>query len=190
MKGSQMKLKPVVIDWCSLVPSQSDWVRQSLDDLRDRLSTRYPSLPPVDFREMSGDECDRVEDHLMDLMKRREVPKSDPFHHRRLFVFCSRDAAVARTARKENPMAEWGAARMLHFAIAWKVGSTFTLWHEAMHVLGADDCYDDIGRSTCKEPHCLMQYALNEADCAGELVLCKSAVRLVSFNFGGPLELA
>ena len=50
----------------------------------------------------------------------------------------------------------------------------YLLWHEAMHLLYAHDCYDENGWSTCLEPRCLMQYIPCESNCEGSCISVKA----------------
>jgi hypothetical protein len=77
-------------------------------------------------------------------------------------------------------MAEWGGARLGSFAVVWEPGNPFVLWHEAMHLLSATDCYDEAGCTTCEVPHCLMQWEPSQVNCGGSLVLCEANVARVA----------
>ena len=77
-----------------------------------------------------------------------------------LLVYCSKDDHLAKSARASNPSAEWGAT-CGRLAVIWIKNNEKLIWHEALHLLGAVDCYDkDTLVDRCeKEPGCIMGYA-------------------------------
>jgi hypothetical protein len=72
---------------------------------------------------------------------------------------CRNDHPLAQLARKGNPKAVWGAT-CGRFALVYNLGNPYGVWHEALHLLRAQDCYaaDDHG-PTCELQNCIMQYA-------------------------------
>lgn len=134
----------VTIHWCSLIPEQTDHVRASLQELSQKLSTRYPDLPHLTLRELPPD----MQRHLPAFLDGARDKLEDPEHQdtpldgKKVFVFCPRNDAHARRARDENPQAQWGAAApgdYGHYALAWTPEKKYLIWHEAMHLLYAED---------------------------------------------------
>jgi len=85
----------------------------------------------------------------------------------KLLVYCSSDSQIAQTAKSEatcmkKPPPEWGAT-CWSFSAAYppkdQLKRKFTIWHEALHLLGLDECYDENTlRRKCKCKTCVMQY--------------------------------
>lgn len=172
----------VAIDWCSLVPAERVFVQRALFELGERLAVQYPEFPLLEVRELSESDREHVSGYLARQVAGAADSEANGFNGRKLFVFCSLDHEVAMAIRQENVMAEWGGARLGHFAVVWELGNPFVLWHEAMHLLYATDCYDKTGRNTCGEPRCLMQWEPCEANCTGSLVLCEAnQMRIAEF---------
>lgn len=80
-----------------------------------------------------------------------------------LMVHCRKDSTIAQKARKANPNARWGG-QVDRLAVVWQLNNKMVIWHEVLHLLGADDCYDNqTQKDTCeKAPGCIMQYAATE----------------------------
>ena len=86
-----------------------------------------------------------------------------------LLIFCQKTHPLAKSARKANPSAQWGAT-CGRLAVVWARDNEKVIWHEALHILGVSDCYNgNTLEGTCeKEPGCIMQYAPTDdsvADC-------------------------
>jgi hypothetical protein len=99
-----------------------------------------------------------------------------------LLVYCPPDSPIAGAAKRGNPNAVWGAtasiggfispeyklrvdSKYLSFmyekflCAVYKLNSKFTIWHEALHLLGLDECYDKKTlKRNCKCKTCVMQY--------------------------------
>ena len=103
-----------------------------------------------------------------------------PLDDKRVFVFCPRDCRFARNTREVNPQAQWGAAICGDYALVWMPDNKYLIWHEAMHLLNAEDCYDTSGQTVCGESRCIMQYVPCKENCDGELHLCSLNVLNVS----------
>ena len=79
-----------------------------------------------------------------------------------LVVCCRRDSALAMSAVEANPTAIWGA-RCGQFAAVYR-HDPYVIWHEVLHLLGAQDCYppdapEEDRLPTCGNQNCIMQYA-------------------------------
>jgi len=95
------------------------------------------------------------------------VDVGQPFTHMRLLVYCHKDSQVAKSAKSEAARMNkappcWGATNS-PLAAAYppkdQLKSKFTIWHEALHLLGLDECYDENTlRRKCKCKTCVMQY--------------------------------
>lgn len=179
--GELMVITQMEIYWCSLVSSERTFVYRSLSELGEQLAERYPTLPRLTFRELSDLDRDRVGTYLVRKIRKSSDPAPDVFVNKLLFVFCSPNDEVASAMQQENRMAEWGGAQRGSFAVAWKL-NPHLLWHEAMHLLHAADCYNESGHTECDEPRCLMQYEPCIANCGSELVLCEGNIKMVANN--------
>ena len=92
----------------------------------------------------------------------------------RLVVRCPRGNPLAKTCLAAYPHALWGLTSCKVLAVVYD-DCEVALWHEVLHLLGAEDCYKlpDCG-PTCKplHPQCIMQYAPKESEVRGELPIC------------------
>lgn len=75
----------------------------------------------------------------------------------------------------------WGA-RIGPLAMVWQEGNPHVLWHEALHLLGAEDCYDELRRPTCGTPACIMHYAPWPTDPPLGLSICPKNVAKLRKN--------
>lgn len=81
--------------------------------------------------------------------------------------------------RRLSPGLDHGMAVPRRFAAVWHP-NRLLWWHEALHLLGARDCYDRLGRNRCAEPRCVMRaFAMTETG-DGRLRLCGKDCRRVS----------
>lgn len=102
-------------------------------------------------------------------------------HFHGLLVYCREDSTIARAAREANPDALWGA-QCLCLAAAWEPNNKMLIWHETLHLLGVEDCYDPVTKEgTCeKAPGCIMQYIATEETVADwPECLCLKTVNLL-----------
>lgn len=78
----------------------------------------------------------------------------------RIAIGCAPDHAFTQSALSNNPNARWGC-NVGWLALVYHPNNNHLVWHEAMHLLGADDCYDedDPNSPTCElGDTCLMYY--------------------------------
>lgn len=79
-----------------------------------------------------------------------------------LLIYCRPDSHIAQAARRKESVAKWGATCGSFSAVYPPKGqlkTKFTIWHEALHLLGLDECYDENTlRRNCKRETCVMQY--------------------------------
>lgn len=170
-----MNLSAVIIDWCCLVPQHERFVQAALEELAERIPCRYPQLPRIELSGLSASDRlqlpEFVEYHLNESCC---IPgKLSPLARKLPFVFCVGNEPFAMKVRKLKPAAKWGIAMFGYFALAWHPDNRFLIWHEAMHLLYAEDCYDRENGDPCDESYCLMQYEPCERNCGGDLYLCK-----------------
>lgn len=102
------------------------------------------------------------------------------FSHMRLLVYCRPDghiavAAKSEAARMKKPPPCWGAAKM-PLAAVYSPGNKVAVWHEGLHLLGLDDCYEEDNprkkKTHCKLDGCIMEYAPPESTCESWPFLC------------------
>ncbi len=96
-----------------------------------------------------------------------------------MMVCCRPDSIPARTARCESLLAQWGYC-CLGLSVLYKLDNKWILWHEALHLFGVNDCYDNDnpqGPTICELPHCLMQYAPSDATIGAEPFLCSRTIK-------------
>ncbi len=86
----------------------------------------------------------------------------------KLLVVCPPDHHLAKLAKKSLPTAVYGAANSFFAAVYHE--SKQVIWHEILHLLGADDCYQlsksgDVVQRECRDlPNCIMQYDPEESN--------------------------
>ena len=95
----------------------------------------------------------------------------------KVVVFCRTDHPLRTIIMKQWPHARWGGS----------LGGTSVIyeerrgaaWHEMLHLLGAEDCYDPnnpdgVALPTCGHSNCIMQYAPNLGESENSFFLCES----------------
>jgi hypothetical protein len=101
----------------------------------------------------------------------------------KLLVYCSRDSQVAKAALRQKPLAQWGAT-CSPLAAVYVLDNRVAMWHEALHLLGADDCYIEDNpsqkKSDCNLDGCIMEYAAPESTCENWPFLCDKNIELLS----------
>lgn len=101
----------------------------------------------------------------------------------RLLIYCSPSSAVAQVAQAENPNACWGASLRGFFSAVYDLGNKPILWHETLHLLNAEDCYDDRNPSVptgCElGDRCIMQWAPTSRTINEWPFLCTRNVKLI-----------
>lgn len=90
----------------------------------------------------------------------------------RLVFGANPDHRLARLLLQNNPLAEWGGTRW-PIALCFQPGNPFLVWHEILHLFGAQDCYDKNGNGpTCEMRNCIMQWEPTSEHVGGEPFLC------------------
>jgi hypothetical protein len=107
----------------------------------------------------------------------------------RLLVYCSRGNYLAQSATRSAKVPSWGLTDNF-FAAVWKQNNEWIIWHEALHTLGADDCYE---MSNPYQPKpdcnlglsCVMQYEHTnpEKTLAPWPFLCEKNIQLLIKKF-------
>lgn len=108
-----------------------------------------------------------------------------------LIVGCQDNHPIALALKKANPDAQWGAAFVDGnfrgpLAFAYCPGNRHLIWHESLHLLGANDCYcvPNHRGPTCEQPNCIMQFEPNAARVGSWPWLCKSNIDRIRVRVG------
>jgi hypothetical protein len=102
---------------------------------------------------------------------------------------CKQDHRFAGLFRLANPGALWGGA---NGRAALVYGGSFdrrVIRHEALHLFGAEDCYDERHPVTSPGPMCglanyIMQYRPTQSNTANGPFLCDANIERVKGNLG------
>jgi len=96
-----------------------------------------------------------------------------------VYFACPETHEFAQASLRNNPDALWGSAYGALGLIYHRVDRYIT-WHEALHLLGAEDCYDlpDKG-PTCELSNCIMQYIPCLSTVGAWPFICEENVRLM-----------
>lgn len=87
-------------------------------------------------------------------------------------LLCSPSHALALRAREANQLARWGA-NCGSVSLYYGPPGKDSVWHEALHLLGAEDCYDEKGNGpTCGLSNCIMQWVPTRSDADSWPFLC------------------
>lgn len=171
------------IHWFNLVPDHEDFCRDALAELSATLKEKYSTAPEIKLERISPSDTALLS-QLPTFCKRGNVSFAlSGQQDAGVFGFCAGDEPFVKDAQSQNSKALWGAALAGDFALAWKPNNKYLIWHECLHLLFAQDCYDGQGVTICEEPQCIMQYAPSEQTCNGDLVLCEcSYSRITRMN--------
>ena len=91
-----------------------------------------------------------------------------------VLLACPENHELARVAEADNRKAVWGGV-LGRLGLTYRPEARHVVWHEALHLLGAKDCYElpDEGPN-CGTAKCIMRYVPRE-DTVGEWpFLCQS----------------
>jgi len=161
---------PVMIAYATLdlADIEEDVVSSAFAELVEFVH-KMPLSVAIDVRKISEDQlpgiCEavsgaqnysRLEISLMDLIDRGQP--GDSSMRTRVLICSPPDGRIATLAKELNPDAEWGMSGSVLASVYGKV-DRYVIWHEALHLLGADDCYQLPDKGPCCElPNCIMQY--------------------------------
>lgn len=102
----------------------------------------------------------------------------------KLVIYCRPDTPLVCETHAADPMAARGASRG-RVALVWVEGNKHLIWHEALHTLGAEDCYHHAtGQPSCELNGCIMQRAPSAATVRRWPFLCPGNVRRVVAHHG------
>lgn len=101
-----------------------------------------------------------------------------------LLVYCMPCSGIAKAAVRFNNEAEWGITHPYcftsnSFAAVYKRGNKFVVWHEALHLLGANDCSDCHSAECCDSAHDIMQHIPMPENVRNWPFLCGNNVTLI-----------
>lgn len=125
-----------------------------------------------DFNHAVANACLTLAEQTGALSAACAAPQPTP----KLIVFCDSRHRLARKCLDASPNALWGVA-CGGLAVCYALGNDCAIWHEALHLLGAKDCYEEENPSrnpgpTCENPECIMQYAPTKGVVDSFLPLC------------------
>ncbi len=93
----------------------------------------------------------------------------------KLLAYCSPCSHIAVAARNEKSVAKWGCT-CARLAAIYSPNNKNTICHEALHLLGADDCYIEDEpyqkKPDCNFNGCIMEYVPAENVCENWPFLC------------------
>lgn len=109
----------------------------------------------------------------------------DPVSDTAIIVCCSPGHPVTARCVEEAPHAVWGATEWL-VALVYSSLNRFIIWHEMLHLLRAEDCYDPDDRDevTCGFEGCIMQYAPTSCTVRQRPFLCDGNVQRIRKAMG------
>ena len=94
----------------------------------------------------------------------------------RILVMCSQSSPLAKAVRENNPDAKWGGS-LGRLAVVWHE-DRYVLWHEALHLINARDCYTGL-KPDCDLSTCIMQYVPTRANVGDWPFLCSTNIGLL-----------
>lgn len=163
------------------------FLRESMDELSRYMTQQligvahtFEELPRTQMGTISQafDSCSSFGGILVAFVKHRTSIS-------RLLVLCSPLSKITGLVKAHCPSCVWGATQSdIGLALAYPPDgdpyAKYTIWHEALHLLGAEDCYrlPDEG-PTCGLPNCIMQYAHPAHGYGQGLPLCRANIELV-----------
>jgi len=102
----------------------------------------------------------------------------------KLVIYCRPDTPLVNETHAVDPMASRGAS-LGRVALVWVEGNKYLIWHEALHTLGAEDCYEHAtGVHNCGLDGCVMQRAPTAATVRPWPFLCPANVRRLVTHCG------
>ena len=125
---------------------------------------------------------------IHDIVLLRDEPTTERvFNGSDLLLICANQLSeIACLCKKESSHLEYGAMFPgINMAIAYYFENPYVLWHEAFHLLRAEDCYEtDAGTvtdrgPTCDKANCIMQYAITDDKIGNWPFLCQENMERV-----------
>ncbi len=100
-------------------------------------------------------------------------------------VHCDPDHLLAMAAQRRMAHAVWGLSISGSLSLFYGNENKHALWHEALHLLGAQDHYDLTNfKGTCELPSCIMRYAPDDASIKGRPFFCEKTTAILRKTFG------
>lgn len=154
------------------VGAAPEWIQDEIDDALDE--------PTSDI--------DSISEQLANRMEKSGEGRN------KVLVLCRRTHRLALRAKEQLPHAEWGVAiQGGTLAVVYGNFQNYPVWHEVLHLYGADDCYDpeycrdDPGglKTTCGTKGCIMGFGVRLLTGEKKLTLCKANAKLVRAHVKG-----
>lgn len=174
--------------YCYDMEEKKDWLRQSMQELPQCLALlpaevnyRFTELP----QEYEDDVCEIFETtpesvHSWEVDLLRYYSEKQKCISSTL-VICTKTSALAKICLEASTNALWGLATST-LAIVYGIYDKYSVWHEMLHLLGADDCYDlsksDRGPN-CDCPNCIMQYEATKANVGDWPFICDANIQRI-----------
>jgi hypothetical protein len=180
-------------------PGGADFVRSSLNELAGWLSQDDVGVD-ISFVQMHGTGAAAIEASLIHktlvhdqhfdnwqedlwLQLNDLSQKSDDLRiSGKILLYCPGHTALREAVRRRESKILWGGS-LGFLSMVWQGQNKQLLWHETLHLLGAEDCYDF--ENCKKQPKCLldscciMQWEPCPENCGEELVLCAENIARV-----------
>ena len=100
----------------------------------------------------------------------------------KLLVYCSPHSNIAIAAQRKAPHAKYGAT-CAFLAAVYSLNNKSTIFHEALHLLGADECYIEDKpypkKPDCNFERCIMDYNPPEEWCDNWPFICDKNIGLI-----------
>lgn len=181
--------------WCCMDMSEADqkFVEDSLDEFKQLLKS-----PPMEVElkafPLAKDIVSIVSAELSKPSKEKEKPfdayrlairKKMPFDKwTPLLVYCKPNTVIVQAAKKQakdegEVCPNWGY-NISRLSAVYNLVNKYILWHEALHLWGADDChYRGNPGPTCGLSNCIMQYKPTKDTVRQWPFLCQKNIELI-----------
>jgi len=166
-----------------------EFVSQSIRELLDHLRGALPDLP-LTVGALPNDLAEEIDWHLDCGQIGGAVSAvekySDGWMRYGLCVYCpDSTCAAAEAGRRRLPHAFWGINFAGRLSLTYVKGNRFALWHETLHLLGAQDHYDPQSfQTTCGIPTCVMQFAPDARTVEEGKFLCPETLKVLRKTCG------
>ena len=179
--------KKKTIYWASLTEEARDrrFVAEAMAELLDALSVWQlaPVIEPLpeDLEEILVPHL-RAPDIEGCVRAIQEAGAGQPFG---VSIYCDPRQPAACAARERLAHAQWGLSMKGIFSLTYCAGNKWILWHETLHLLGAQDHYSlKEFETTCELPTCIMQYAPSELTVGERPCLCQETLGILRRSCG------
>jgi hypothetical protein len=171
--------KLVEIHWHNFSRTPNEFLEASFAEFTWQMGLCFPDIHRIEFTRLLLDHHPNLSDYLVAHLPGRVICQEfGELDSMRLFIFCDWTESFAEMYREENELAHWGVAIPGRLAIAWEPNK-YLLWHEALHLLNAKDCYNKFGINKCPVDTCIMRRAPSKSSCGPDLVLCTNNRRRI-----------